>query len=279
MNLTQFIKQVLDEAYAGIPGDESTKDASIKSELSGLSFAYTKLGDENSPAIDYSNPLKRFAYIFRYTIAHADYIRQIISGSPTLGKKLLAETCEVACLGGGPGSDFLGILKYMIRQGVQSKSLTCYIFDKERAWGDSWSDVARTLDAPFKIFPVFQQLDVTEKSSWVSYEKFLRSDIFTLSYFVSEIWRIKDQAQPFFDHCFAGMKSGATLLFIDNQDKAFYAWIDELAARHSFIRETSTVGEIAFEVSEEKTDLEPYYSKFGWLKRKGSVAIRVLRKP
>ena len=177
MSLMQLIKLVLDDAYAAINApNDATKDALIKKELTNLSAEYGKLASKTSSSIDYSDSVKRFAYIYKYTVAHADYIMQLIDGNKGLRALLTNKSIEVACLGGGPGSDLLGVLKYLIRTGAKGLSLKCYIFDKERAWGDSWSDVASQLIPPFQVFPVFQQMDVTDSKTWASYQKFLRAD-------------------------------------------------------------------------------------------------------
>lgn len=233
MNLMQLIKLVLDDAYGAMGGKDSTKDKLITKELETLSTEYANLANARAKPIDYSDPLKRFAYIYKYTVAHADYIMQLIQGEKALRDLLIQDTVEVACLGGGPGSDLLGVLKYMMQADVKETRLTCYIFDKERAWGDSWSDVARLLKAPFRVYPVFQQMDATESATWVGYQKFLRSDLFTLSYFLSEVWKIKARAEPFFDHCMSRMARGSMMLFVDNNSPAFVNWFDELAERNN----------------------------------------------
>ena len=152
MNLMQLIKLVLDDAYAGIKAkNDEEKDVLIKAELGALTACYASLTDTKIKPIDYSDPLKRFAYIYKYTVAHADYIKQVISSEKVLRDLLQQKSVEVACLGGGPGSDLLGILKYMINADIKANQLTCYIFDKERAWGDSWSDVAIQLKPPFQL--------------------------------------------------------------------------------------------------------------------------------
>lgn len=279
MTLMQLIKLVLDEAYAAIPAaNDAAKDALIAQELAALSAEYGALTNANRTPIDYSSPLKRFAYIYKYTVAHADYVRQVINMAPAVGALLQQSRIEVSCLGGGPGSDLLGILKYMMQRNISGNSLTCYIFDQERAWGDSWSDVARLLQAPFGLFPVFQQMDVTDPGTWQSYNKFLRSDLFTLSYFVSEVWAIQHQAQPFFDHCFANMKSGAIVLFIDNNSASFVNWFDEMVATRGFNVLVSRSSRLVFANEEEKTDLGDYYTKFGWPKRESNAAYRIVQK-
>jgi hypothetical protein len=279
MSLMQLIKLVLDDAYCVIRAkNDAAKDNLIKAELETLKKEYAKLTNANAKPIDYRDPVKRFAYIYKYTVAHADYIMQIIRGQKALRDLLKQNTVEVACLGGGPGSDLLGILKYMIQARVEKTRLTCYIFDKERAWGDSWSDVARLLNAPFDVYPVFQQMDVTDRVTWESYQKFLRADIFTLSYFLSEIWKIKAQAEPFFTHCMSQMKPGSMVLFVDNNSSQFVDWFDKLAKKNHLKTVASASAELAFSNDEEKTDLGVYFEKFGWPKRKSDAAYRIVKR-
>jgi len=280
LTLAQLIKLVLDESYQDIDApDDAAKDAAIERELARLTDSYGHLKDRTRVEIDYSSPVGRFAYIYKYTVAHADYIKQLIELTSPLQRLFDGNEVSVACLGGGPGSDLLGILKYMIRN-RKTSTLTCYLFDRERAWGDSWSEVARPLEANFQLYPVFQQMDVTDRTTWTAYSKFLRADLFTLSYFLSEVWTFKAQAEPFFDHCFRRAKPGAYFLFVDNNDAGgeFVQWYDSLAAAHGVERIAGRACHMAFSIEEEKRDLEPYYSKFGWPKRGSNVAIRIGRK-
>jgi hypothetical protein len=166
----------------------------------------------------------------------------------------------------------------MMQAGVEGSCLTCYIFDKERAWGDSWSDVARILKAPFSIYPVFQQLDVIDSTTWKSYQKFLRADLFTLSYFLSEVWKIRKQAEPFFDHCMSQMKKGSMILFVDNNSSQFVDWFDSLAERNGLKPVKQDCCRLAFSNDEEKMDLGPYFEKFGWPKRESDLAYRIMKK-
>ncbi|MBL8760168.1 MAG: hypothetical protein JNL50_02610 [Phycisphaerae bacterium] len=276
LTLAQLIKVVLDEAYQDIPGTTAEKDKAIKSELERLSANYGDLKNSKRVAIDYSSAVARFAYIYKYTVAHADYIKQVIESNKALRDLFTRTDVAVACLGGGPGSDLLGILKYMIKAGSKS-ALTCYLFDRERAWGDSWSEVAKTLKATFPLFPVFQQMDVTDKTTWEGYKKFLHADLFTMSYFLSEVWSFQKEAAAFFEHVFKHAKKGAMFLFIDNNDQKgeFPAWFDSMAKAHGVTVVASNACEMAFSVDEEKKDLDPYYTKFDWPKRKSNVVVRV----
>ena len=278
MNLMPLVKLVLDDEYAAIPLSEAQKDAKIKEEMASLGGEYARLNQAGRLPIDYKDPIKRFAYIYKYTVAHADYIMQLIGVCPELQAALRAPYVSVACLGGGPGSDLLGVLKHLMLHKPGDVNLTCYLSDRERAWGDSWSSVAPLLDRPIRLNTVFQQMDVTNEAEWRTYYKFLKADIFTLSYFLSEVWSERTRAEPFFDYCFSGMRSGALLLFVDNDHTDFLTWFDGLAKRHrlAIVKSHQTV--IAFSNDEEKRDLEPYFTKFGWPKRESKIGYRVARK-
>lgn len=279
MNLMQLIKLVLDEAYSTISESNIVKkDVLIKAEIEALASEYGNLINKDGCQIDYSDPVKRFAYIYKYTVAHADYLMQLIKRNTGLSDLLAKQSVAVACLGGGPGSDLLGILKYLIQNDTKNIALTCYIFDKERAWGDSWSDVASTLKPPFQVYPVFQQLDVTDSATWKSYQKFLQADLFTLSYFLSEIWKIQTEAEQFFNHCLSQMKTGSMILFVDNNDSRFYEWFDAMANKHKLVLVASSCGDLCFSNDEEKTDLGIYFEKFGWPKRRSNAAWRIMKK-
>ncbi len=167
----------------------------------------------------------------------------------------------------------------MMVAGVKDSCLTCYIFDKERAWGDSWSDVARLLKSPFRVYPVFQQMDVTDQSTFRAYQKFLRADLFTLSYFLSEVWKIKKEADPFFNRCMSQMKKNSMILFVDNNSPEFVDWFDELASRNNLRAVQTKSCLLAFSNDEEKKDLGIYFNKFGWPKRESDAAYRIMVKP
>jgi hypothetical protein len=98
-------------------------------------------------------------------------------------------------------------------------------------------------------------------------------------YFMSEINSLRDQAEPFFTHLFANAKKGALILYVDNNNKTFYAWFDSLVAAHNWkvlISNEETLG--MEDYREEKRDLEPYYSKFQDPKLSANIAYRVCEK-
>ncbi|HVG60364.1 MAG TPA: hypothetical protein VNA24_17535, partial [Hyalangium sp.] len=62
MNCFELLKSVLDDAYLEIPGRDTEKDRRISIELERLSSKYKDL--TSYAAIDYSDPVTRFAYVY-----------------------------------------------------------------------------------------------------------------------------------------------------------------------------------------------------------------------
>ena len=112
MNCFQIIKSILDEEYNQIPGNEVEKDEQIEARLNALSNSYAQLSEGNT--ISYRDPITRFAYIYRYVTSHANLVCTLLEKNSELNSIFDKERVKVACIGGGPGSDFLGILKYLM---------------------------------------------------------------------------------------------------------------------------------------------------------------------
>lgn len=275
MNVFQLIKSVLDELYRRIPGEAAEKDKLINAQIKSLSKTYAKLSKE-APKTNYADDITRFAYIYEYVTSHANVVYQIVRDCAALRNIFNAPQVTVTCIGGGPGSDFLGILKYILKN-KKTPSLKVNLFDREPAWSESWSDVDDKLG--LSISNRFMLFDVTKPETWKPYDKFLSADFFTMIYFVSEISTLHDKAEPFFKHLFENAKHGALLLYVDNRNQDFYGWFDSLISAYNWkVLMSDQVNLKIEDTSEEKKDLEPYYSKFPDPKLTANIAYRVYQK-
>src|SRR5262249_14929690 len=150
-----------------IPGKD--KNSRVDKRHKELTEAYADLTDPDRPAPNYADPVTRFPYIYKYTTCHADIVYdRVLSSADLSGLFEGSGWLRVACIGGGPGSDFLGVLKYALRHD-KARSLMCFLLDRESSWGDTWSDVAEhTEDLAFKVNTHFQELDVTSPTTWTT---------------------------------------------------------------------------------------------------------------
>jgi len=193
MRCFQVVKTVLDDLYHHIPAtSDEEKYEQIRNELARLSSYYQSL-ENNYDGIDYSDVVTRFAYIYNYVTAHANIVFELIQEHDCMKSLFKRDSLTVSCIGGGPGSDILGILKFMERW-QRSPSLHCSLYDREALWGEVWSDLSKKVDSTH-LNLYFQSLDVTERKS-VQYSKLFNAELFTMIYFMSEVYANKNAAFP-----------------------------------------------------------------------------------
>ena len=133
MQVFDLIRTVLDEAYADIGGSDADKDSEIRKQLDLLSMRYGRLTDQSLDPISYATASVRFAYLYRYVTAHANLVYTRIKRSPELTVLFDNSDLSVSSIGGGPGSDLLGVLKYCLAEGKKPR-VRCTMLDGDPAW-------------------------------------------------------------------------------------------------------------------------------------------------
>lgn len=288
MTLFQLVRITLDQLY--LEAQEAygaDADKKIKERLAYLSKSYTKLTDPDRDPVDYRDPATRFAYVYRYVAAHGDYIVQTLKSlrSDLESPVLPAGVARVSCIGGGLGSDIIAVLKYLNDIGKKESvnKIIVYLLDREQSWADTWTEIDDAITGNVQVNANFQPLDVTQPASWQSQKKFLQADLFTFSYFVSEVAALDGDGSvsACWQEIFAGAKSGALFLYIDNGSDTFNDYFDEAwkAGGLELVFETTNTS-MTPSFSEQASELKSYMDKFGgWPKLKATVSVRVLRKP
>jgi hypothetical protein len=280
----ELVKEVLDETYDEIEGTEEEKDDRIKKALGYLTDWYhRKLVGYGGP--DYADPVLRFAYIFKYVTSHANLVYSFLQYEEDVLDLLKREQVTITCLGGGPGSDLLGILKLLLsrrrKEGEKTQKVLAYICDREQAWSDSWGDIGMRIPEGdgVQLNTICAPHDALDPKTWRE-RKSLRADLFTMVYFMSELYAHHDEAEAYFEHVLAGAQPGALLLFIDNNDASFFGWFDDLVEKHGFEVLAHEEGRQVMPPDEQMAVLERYTKKFDEkAKLQARVACRLVRKP
>jgi len=232
MTIFELVKLALDELYEETREEFGARsDTEIKNKISYLSDSYNRLGQASREPVNYKDPATRFAYVYKYVPANADYLVQVMENCRVSGIELFeSETPRVSCIGGGPGSDIVAVLKYLDerRKSKPVESVTCHLLDREQAWGDTWGEIARSLKLGIAVHDHFQSLDVTDPGSWKSQKRFLRADLFTLSFFVSEVYSLDSDGtvSAFWKTLFESAKIGARFIYTDNGAYTFNDYFD-----------------------------------------------------
>lgn len=275
MNVFQLIKTVLDEIYEDLVNDlgsESKADKEVKNKLKYLSEKYIDM--PNGVVIDYTDDATRFAYIFKYVTCHSNLVADSLESSRCIVKKLDNDVLTASCVGGGPGSELLGLIKYLQKRSYGGK-VQCYLFDRERSWGESWADVNNKLGNDLSISIFQDQFDVTLPSSWLN-KKYFNSDIFFFVFFLSEVGTAN--ALPYLKYLISNCKKGSIFVYIDNNNPKFFNQIDNfIDSKGLKILEKNEFNQ-TLDFNEEKKDLGIYYDKFGSPRLDANRVLRIFRK-
>jgi len=278
----QLVRKVLDELRTDVVetyGDKT--DEVINKRLEALGAAYGQLRDPKREPVDYSTPEDRFAYVYRYVGAHSDYVYQILNRTGKyLGNHLAAqEKVVVTALGGGPGSDLVGLMRYLVDlEECSLKTVTAYLCDREQAWADCWTEIGEEESPDFKLNVNFQPLDVTDPNSWSKQKKFLSADLFLLVYFASEVASLGEKAKQFWVELATRSKPGALMLVIDNNHDYFTDFITKEVIGNAWKVLTCEVDNLTPSIDERTAHLGEYFKLYGWPKMKGYIRFWVLQR-
>jgi hypothetical protein len=278
MKCFKVVQQVLEDSYEEIPGSEAERDAAIRDALGGLSKTYRNLLGSGGP--DFGDPVTRFAYVYSYVPAHAHWVHELLGFSEEAAAVLDKDKVRIACIGGGPGSDLVGILKFLDERGGDAPAIFCEIVDGCEQWKLTWADIGFTLDLPMSLNTDYVIHRVGDPGVWTHPTKFAKADLFTMNFFVSEIAHMGAPAWEYVEKALARGKPGAVLLFNDNNDSRFFERFDKLAAALEWEVLVAGNGERkVYDSGERLDDLGRFRTKFGRASRlTGNVAWRVLRK-
>lgn len=277
----KLVKSVLDDLnslIAKMHGNDA--NTQIQKRLSTLSGEYTNLTSAIRNPIDYADPVTRFAYVYSYVGAHSSYIKQRLLSCVPLKKLLQSDDpLTVTCVGGGPGSEMLGLLQACIEVD-RSNKLSVYLLDREDGWAETWAELDSRLDSKFKLSTSFRQTDVTSYKTFDNLQKVFSSNIFIMSFFLSEIYSFRDDADEFFKRLVSDMAVGATVLYIDNSSANFTSYAESIFNSTQFVMLSNETNiRILPDNTEQTSDLEPYKNLFSRTpKIQSQVSVRVWRK-
>jgi len=273
----EVVNNVLTSTYAEIPGNEATKDKKIRACLGAISGQYGKVLTDGGP--NFSDPLTRFAYVFMYVPVHSHWVFELITMSKEAQVLFERERFRTTCIGGGPGSDLVGILKYIDQQ-EHSPSLFCEIVDGCVEWKSTWSDLAYEIELSSPVHTDYVIHDASNEKTWLTPWKLGKSDLITLNFFWSEIVHLGDHAERYLIYALQHAKPGALLLYNDNNDSRFTNSFDRICKESGFKVLLEGSGDRrVYDWGEKTADVEVFTKKFERNPRlTGNLAWRVLVK-
>lgn len=239
------LQEIFDQVLEIHRSEFSVDDDEIKEAISEMHYVYSKKGQLNRATrkpINYNNPAHRCAYLFKYAAIHTALVQHVLLKFylPTNRKFLQnRNSIETCCLGGGPGTDVLGIASvlFSLNFGFRLPSFNFTVIDCMSEWQtvfETLIEVAgcglyRSLDK-FLTDQVncFYICDNILNAGQETKNAVESADIITMVKFVSAA---NPKGIPaMLKRLFTWMKPGAQILFIDSACGGFYEKVAQAAS-------------------------------------------------
>ncbi len=199
----------------------------VTNSLRSISATYrSKLGLADAASRpNWDNPANRCAYVFLYFMKHCHLVflslqslqrESFFTPWSTNGKNL-----RICSLGGGPGSELVGMVTFLRENDLCPISrLKCTILDVFPSWKETWDSIHEHIPELPAVDYIECDLVHHSKLQAPVVDAVKNADIVTMVKTFSSIsafMRIDDGAQRM-QTIFREMKTGALLLFIDNEN-------------------------------------------------------------
>ncbi|XP_078699129.1 uncharacterized protein LOC144926351 [Branchiostoma floridae x Branchiostoma belcheri] len=151
--------------------------------------------------IKYEDPFFQFGYTYKHSMFSARSLSKVMHCSDVLGNLGKRTSITVVCLGGGPGSDVLGVLDYFMKyMGDFEGQLDIQLYDRKDKWGTCWESLKTAMDTELhdpRVRVSFHDFDVTtaDLDSYKNKPDLQNADVITMHYFMEEVYSERERAE------------------------------------------------------------------------------------
>ncbi len=276
----QAVKSVLDASIPILASQRSLTIPEIDQLISQRIEETSNQHQNPNPDIPYNDPFCRLGYLFVHCAANATLFEWTLRASRPLQELIQQRdggSLSVATIGGGPGTELLGLLRFFKDWEccpTVPRDLSFHVLDFVPQWSETWNHLANVAQTMIgcpscghgcHVSRQFLPMNVIEKGSYEDYGWFFaEQDIFVLNYLLSEN---QVELGDFAD----------TLNLIVNRakDNAYFVVIDRLENNPTFQNSVSAqlagaglsvLSEREFHrtntVADPETDLGDYLTRF-----------------
>jgi hypothetical protein len=194
----ETIKRVLDQAIESYSHRTGTSISDIDAQIANHIETTSSEHYNPDPNINYKDPLCRLGYLFVHAGANAYLFEQTITESRDLSHCVNQHdnrALHVCTIGGGPGTELLGLIKYGLSRQTAPSDLHFTVIDNVPEWGESWELLAEACQELMSqhlghcpiIHRGFYPLNATDPSSYNPYAWLLEKvDVIVFNYLLSE---------------------------------------------------------------------------------------------
>ncbi|XP_038055865.1 uncharacterized protein LOC119727863 [Patiria miniata] len=218
----RILTDILEELVNKVPDRYTSNTEIVKQSLrkisnwykNGLRFANSDLRS------DWNDPANRCAYAFLYLMHHCYLVYGSLQYSDEVTRSWRnRSSLKVCSIGGGPGSDMVGLTTFLRNKGIFPPSLECLVLDLYPNWKDTWDTIYTHLPETFTV--TYHRCDLVRDTRLHTRDlQFIKqADIITLSKSfsaVSAFYRANHAKGAFLRDVLQQTKPGCFVLYIDN---------------------------------------------------------------
>ena len=229
---------------------------------------------KKDPKIDYSDPTNRFAYTYFNVAIQGAICEQSLRMEPGLFGHVLdraRSSLSVCSVGGGPGSELLGITNLLLDTAVTVGDVELLVLDRVPTWVESYRSLSsvcrKSLRSKFgtaNISHPFSIMDAFDPTSYKDYvQQFASMDVFIFNYVFSENYARTNGLRPMIDHLVANARPGCYFVVADRRqgNRELYDSVRS-AFKHGLLTKVLDV-RIAGEVDGGYSGLGRYHGAIG----------------
>ncbi|XP_071787023.1 uncharacterized protein [Asterias amurensis] len=219
----ELLRKVFDDLLEQVPDPApSLRLDSVKTSLRSISLLY-RMGlcrPSKSERSNWNDAANRCAYFFLYFTHHCYLVYVSLQQVQPISWQNKS-TMKVCSIGGGPGSDLVGVTKFLRDANrFPSSLLECLVLDLFPNWKLTWDDIYQNLPDDFQV--TYKRCDLVRDTRLPSdVISFIRDvDLLTLvkSYSaVSAFFRTAPYQRELLRSILDELKHGCLVLFIDNE--------------------------------------------------------------
>lgn len=258
-------------------------ESKLDKRVETLSEEYRHLRDKDRDLIDYGDIITQAAYTFMYVAGHASFISQILqkaraeTGPPLFTKKIIT----VTSLGGGPGSELLGLVDYLEKSDEPVTKVIYWVLEKEPAWEPLTKAVCARAKKKLEVELHFLPMDVSDTETCAG-SSLAGDDLVIMSFFISEVCETHEGAavRSSLKHFLGTMSDKSLLFYNDSNAYSFYSFFNyRVNAAKGFNEFLEMQGELAVPSPKFSGTIEEYMTLTGKCPKISADALaKVLRR-
>ena len=231
----EIIKMALDATFTGVCRHKGVNEkdafALIHETLSAMSDEWYS-GD--SPAIDYCDPVVRFAYLYGHAAVNANICAHAIQESPDVCSLITekldgADRLRVCAFGGGPGTELMALSKHLLKTRADGPlaALDFTLIESVAEWSESLTVIETQIAAvlkrkygsikqhPFTISKSFVPFDMTRIEAYANLVHVFEHDLYILNYVLSELLQHHEDFRSLMKKMADAAEPGSKFLIVD----------------------------------------------------------------